>query len=103
MLTLGGSGGPTIVTASLQVLLNVVDFHLDPERAIRSPRIHDQYFPTTVLIEQAMPAEVTKELAEMGFQIKTLPMLGDEEAIEITSDGYDGAADPRKGGAALGY
>ncbi len=103
VLTLGGSGGPTIVTASLQVLLNVLDFHLDPERAIRSPRIHDQYYPTTVLIEQAMPPEVTKALAEMGFQVKTFPMLGDEEAIEITADGYDGAADPRKGGAALGY
>jgi gamma-glutamyltranspeptidase/glutathione hydrolase len=103
VLTLGGSGGPTIVTATLQVLLNVLDFHLDPERAIRSPRIHDQNFPTTVLIEQAMPEEVRKALAEMGFQIKTLPMLGDEEAIAITADGYDGAADPRKGGAALGY
>ena len=103
VLTLGGSGGPTIVTATLQVLLNVLDFHLNPERAIRSPRIHHQFYPTTVLIEEAMPAEVRKALAEMGFQIKTLPMLGDEEAIEITPEGYDGAADPRKGGAAVGY
>jgi gamma-glutamyltranspeptidase / glutathione hydrolase len=102
-LTLGGSGGPTIVTATLQVLLNVLDFHLDPERAIRSPRIHHQYYPATVLIEQAMPAADRNALAAMGFQVKTLPMLGDEEAIQITGDGYDGAADPRKGGAAVGY
>jgi len=103
MLTLGGSGGPTITTATLQVLLNVVDFHLDPERAIRSPRIHDQDFPKTVFAEAALPAVDRNALAAMGFQIKTVPMLGDEEAIEITADGYDGAADPRKGGAALGY
>ncbi len=103
VLTLGGSGGPTIVTATLQVLLNVLDFHLDPERAIRSPRIHDQYYPPVVLIEQAMPQTDRDALAAMGFRIRTLPMLGDEEAIQITGDGYDGAADPRKGGAAVGY
>jgi gamma-glutamyltranspeptidase/glutathione hydrolase len=103
VLTLGGSGGPTIVTATLQVLVNVLDFHLDPERAIRSPRIHDQYYPVTVLIEQDMPVTVRDALTEMGFQIKTVPMLGDEEAIQVTGDGYDGAADPRKGGAAAGY
>jgi gamma-glutamyltranspeptidase/glutathione hydrolase len=103
VLTAGGSGGPTIVTATLQVLLNVLDFHLDPERAIRSPRIHDQYYPVTVFVEQAMPPRVRDALAEMGFQLKTVPMLGDEEAIQITADGYAGAADPRKGGAAAGY
>ncbi len=103
VLTVGGSGGPTIVTATLQVLLNVLDFHLDPQRAIRSPRIHDQFYPATVLIEQAMPAADRDALAAMGFQVKTVPMLGDEEAIQITADGYDGAADPRKGGAAAGY
>jgi gamma-glutamyltranspeptidase/glutathione hydrolase len=103
VLTLGGSGGPTIVTATLQVLLNVLDFHLDPERAIRSPRIHHQYYPVWVLVEQAMPAADRGALAAMGFQIKTVPVLGDEEAIKITPDGYDGAADPRKGGAAVGY
>jgi gamma-glutamyltranspeptidase / glutathione hydrolase len=103
VLTLGGSGGPTIVTATLQVLLNVLDFHLDPERAIRSPRIHHQYVPPPVLVEEAMPAVVRNELAAMGYQIKTLPALGDEEAIQVTADGYDGAADPRKGGAAAGY
>ena len=103
MLTLGGSGGPTITTSTLQVLLNVVDFHLDPERAIRSPRIHDQDFPKTVFAEAALPALNRNALAAMGFQIRTVPMLGDEEAIEITGDGYDGAADPRKGGAAIGY
>jgi len=103
VLTLGGSGGPTIVTATLQVLLNVLDFHLDPERAIRSPRIHYQFQPVTVLVEQAMPAVDRDALAAMGFQVKVFPMLGDEEAIQITPDGYDGAADPRKGGAAVGY
>ncbi len=103
VLTAGGSGGPTIVTATLQVLLNVLDFHLDAERAIRSPRIHDQYYPAAVFVEDAMPVSVRDALAEMGFQIKAVPMLGDEEAIQITADGYVGAADPRKGGAAVGY
>jgi gamma-glutamyltranspeptidase / glutathione hydrolase len=103
VLTLGGSGGPTIVTATLQVLLNSVDFHLDPGRAIRSPRIHYQHYPDIVLIEQAMPQVDRDALATMGFKVKTLPMLGDEEAIAITADGLDGAADPRKGGAAVGY
>jgi gamma-glutamyltranspeptidase / glutathione hydrolase len=103
VLSLGGSGGPTIITATLQVLLNVLDFHLDPERAVRSPRIHDQNYPVTVFVEEAMPVVVRDALVEMGYKLRVIPRLGDVEAIEVTPDGYDGAADPRKGGAAVGY
>ena len=103
VLTLGGSGGPTIVTSMLQVMLDVLDFHLDAEQAIRQPRIHEQSEPSTVLVERAMPPMAREALAEMGFQMKTVPMLGAVEAIEVTPTGLIGAADLRKGGAAAGY
>ncbi len=74
MLTLGGSGGPTIITATLQVLLNVLDFHLDPERAIRSPRIHDQVLSHDGSDRsRRCRRRIRNALAEMGFQVKTVP------------------------------
>src|SRR3569623_1363396 len=44
-LVAGAAGGPTIITATLQAFLNVVDFAMDAPAAIAAPRIHDQWFP----------------------------------------------------------
>ena len=47
----GAAGGPTIITATAQVLLNVVDWKLDAQAAIAAPRIHDQWFPEVLSVE----------------------------------------------------
>jgi gamma-glutamyltranspeptidase/glutathione hydrolase len=103
VLTLGGSGGPTIVTANLQVLLDVLDFHLDPEQALATPRIHEQANPPTVVIEQAIPTATQNALRQMGYKLRVVRQIGSVTAIEITPGGLMGASDPRKGGAAAGY
>lgn len=103
VLTLGGSGGPTIVTANLQVLLNILDFHLAPPQAVAAPRIHEQANPPVVVIEKAFPESTRKALTEMGYRLRIRPFIGTVQAIEVTPEGLSGAADPRKGGAAVGY
>jgi gamma-glutamyltranspeptidase/glutathione hydrolase len=103
VLTLGGSGGPTIVTANLQVLLDILDFHLDPEQALATPRIHEQSNPPTVVVEQALPVTTRDALTEMGYKLRVRPQIGAVTAIQITPEGLSGASDPRKGGAAFGY
>src|SRR5439155_1455282 len=41
-LVVGGSGGPTIISGTLQVVLGVVAFGLPLGEAVEAPRVHDQ-------------------------------------------------------------
>ena len=103
VLAIGGSGGPTIISATLQVALAIMDFHLDPERAVTMPRIHEQASPDTVVVEAAMPKATIDALTRMGYHVRIVPMLGAVEAIQIAPGALHGTSDPRKGGTAVGY
>ncbi len=103
VLVLGGSGGPTIITGVLQVALDVLDFHMDPQRAVPLARIHEQGQPDVVAVEEAIPAVTQKALGEMGYKLRVVPHLGAVNAILITPGLLSGAYDPRKGGGAAGY
>ncbi|HEX4209178.1 MAG TPA: gamma-glutamyltransferase [Candidatus Binataceae bacterium] len=102
VLVTGGSGGPTIITGVAQVSLNVLDFRMAPEQAVSAARIHEQAQPTTVFVEQAIPASTRAELQQMGYPIKIVPELGAVNAITIQPGDLRGAFDPRKGGGVAG-
>ncbi|KAK4530213.1 hypothetical protein CCYA_CCYA03G1070 [Cyanidiococcus yangmingshanensis] len=51
VLVLGGSGGPRIISSTLQVLLNVLDFGDDLAEAISLPRVHHQLLPNVLWME----------------------------------------------------
>ncbi len=103
VMTTGGSGGPTIISGVLQVALNILAFHLDAASAVNEPRIHEQAAPDVVIVEQTMPAATRDALAQMGYKLKVVPELGAVGAITIEPANLRGAADPRKGGGAVGY
>ena len=103
VMTTGGSGGPTIVSGVLQVALNILAFHLDAPSAVTEPRIHMQAAPDLVIVEAAMPAATRGALLQMGYKLKVVPELGAVGAITIGPANIRGAADPRKGGGAVGY
>ncbi len=103
VLTLGGSGGPTIITGVLQVALNVLDFHLDPTQAVEMPRIHEQAAPDAVGVEASVPDSTRSALAAMGYKLFPIPALGAVGAIAIIPNALRGAFDPRKGGGVAGY
>jgi gamma-glutamyltranspeptidase/glutathione hydrolase len=98
-----GSGGPTIVSGVLQVLVNMIDFHLGPAAAVDLARIHDQAAPDIVLVEENMPETTRKALTAMGYKLKVIPHLGAVCATKLEPGNLRGAADPRKGGMAAGY
>jgi len=103
VMTTGGSGGPTIISGVLQVTLNILAFHLDATTAVAEPRIHEQAAPDVVIVEEAMPAATRNALGQMGYKLKVVPNLGAVGAITISPANLHGAADPRKGGGAVGY
>ena len=47
-LIVGSPGGPTIITTVLQVVLNVIDHHMNIQQAVDAPRIHHQWLPDTL-------------------------------------------------------
>ncbi len=103
VLTLGGSGGPTIISGVLQVALDILDFHLNPVQAVDTPRIHEQAAPDVVAVESGVPEQTRGALTRMGYRVVTVPSLGAIDAITIAPGGLRGAFDPRKGGGASGY
>jgi gamma-glutamyltranspeptidase/glutathione hydrolase len=103
VMTTGGSGGPTIVSGVLQVALNILAFHLDAATAVGEPRIHEQAAPDVVIVEQAMPEATRTALEQMGYKLRVVAALGAVGAITIAPANLRGAADPRKGGGAVGY
>ena len=103
VLAVGGSGGPTIVTGVLQVVLDVINFHLGAQAAVDLARIHEQAQPEMVIIEEKMPAKTDTALTQMDYQVRVVPMLGAVGALTIAPGNLHGAGDPRKGGLASGY
>ena len=111
-LVLGSPGGSTIITNVFQNLSNVLDFGMGVQRAVSAPRIHHQHLPDEIGYEPgSLTAETIAALQAMGHAVKVrgspdaaYPYIGDIQAILVRSDGVrEGASDPRRGGAAIGY
>ena len=101
ILAVGGSGGPLIISASLQTLLGLIDFGLDARAAVSAPRIHDQWEPPRLGAEAGIDEATRTELARRGHDVRVMTFAGAVEAATYRDGRFDGAADPRKGGGAV--
>ena len=100
-LVVGGSGGPTIISGTLQVLLGVVAFGLPIREAVEAPRIHDQGVPPVLAVEPAPDASLQHVLERFGHRVATMPAIGAVSAAGLLPGGTPVAAgDPRKDGGA---
>jgi gamma-glutamyltranspeptidase/glutathione hydrolase len=102
-LAVGAAGGPTIITATTQVLLNVLDWKLDAQAAVAAPRIHDQWFPETLMVEPDIARDVLENLEKRGHHTGELPRIGVANIIVRTDQGLEAGAEPRSAGAPAGY
>ena len=105
-LVLGSPGGGTIINTVLQVLLNVVAYHMDVLRAVNAPRFHDQWKPDQLTVEKwGFSADTLDKLKKAGYKLRETDSLGECEAIEVDPEtGWRfGAADSRGAGKAAGY
>jgi len=100
----GSPGGPRIVSATLLAVLQWMRFGGDPQAAINAPRIHHQWMPDLLYVEETVPAEVVQALEARGHTVKRRSWIGQVNAIGIDPVSGDrlGAADPRRAGAAAG-
>jgi gamma-glutamyltranspeptidase/glutathione hydrolase len=101
----GSPGGPRIISATLLTILNWMRLGMDAQAAINAPRFHHQWMPDELYVEETFPAEVRAALERMGHSVRVRSWIGQVEAIAIDPATGErlGAADPRRGGVALGY
>jgi len=104
-LIAGASGGPRIITGTLQVILNSILFDMNSIEAVAQPRFHHQWLPNTLWFEKAWPNEsVLRTLQSLGHEIKHRTSIGNVQLIQSNNDGAATAAsDPRKGGKPAGW
>lgn len=107
--TMGGEGQPQTQAA---MLTRILDFGFNVQQAIEAPRwLMGRTWGTVsrdLMLESRIPEEVIRELRLRGHPVKMAAgwdgTLGHAQAIRIHADGqYEGGADPRGDGLALGY
>jgi gamma-glutamyltranspeptidase/glutathione hydrolase len=95
-LVVGAAGGPRIINATLQTIVNFLDFKMPVKQAVDSARIHHQWMPERLSIEARIEAEPKKSLEQRGHAIREQNALGVVQAITWDGTTMTGAADPRK-------
>ncbi len=103
-LVLGSPGGPTIITTVAQIIMNVIDFEMNIEDAVESPRFHHQWLPDMIQLESyGFSPETVQALENRGHAIKYRGTIGEANCIQV-QDGYIyGSADSRRNSSAAGY
>ena len=106
VLVLGSAAGPRIITAVLQVALNVLEHGMDVQAAIAAPRFHHQG-GKLIRMETRISEKVQQGLKARGYEISPEGdfnyVFGGVHAITVGDGGLHGGADPRRDGAAAGY
>ncbi len=99
VLVTGSPGGSRIISTVLQVIVNVLDYHMDVASAVAAPRLHHQWLPDEVRIEHGFPDDVIAGLRAKGHTVIESLGYSSANSIAVTPDGLFGAPDPRTRGA----
>src|SRR3974390_1159955 len=103
-LITGSPGASRIISAVLQVIVNVIDFRMPLDKAVTAPRLHHQWQPDEVYVETGFAPGLPDALKARGHTIVPTQPFGSVNSILVTLDGYVGVADTRTRGAlAAGY
>jgi gamma-glutamyltranspeptidase/glutathione hydrolase len=104
-IVVGSPMGPLIITTVMQTLINVIDFEMDLQAAVATPRFHHQWRPDRLRLEPEHPADVLDALRAMGHPVEVADFrLGAAAAAQRDPESgtFYGAADPRRDSGAAG-
>lgn len=103
---LGARGGPRIISAVIQSVINVIDHGMNIQAAIDAPRIHHQWFPDEILYEPfGLSPDTMNILKGYGHKFTSSPgYVATATGIMVDDKGVRlGAIDSRSDGKAVGY
>ena len=103
-LVTGSPGGSRIITTTLQVIMNVIDHGMNIAEATYAPRVHHQWLPDELRIEEGLSPDTVRLLEQRGHKVVVDDAMGSTQSIMVTEEGLLGSSDPRTPGAlTLGY
>ena len=78
--------------------MNVIDHKMNIQSAVNAPRIHHQWLPDEIRIEQGISLDTVRLLENMGHQVVQKRSMGSIQSILIDRENGKvyGAADPRR-------
>ena len=106
LLVTGARGGPRIISATYQIIANVIDHRMSLADAMSAPRIHHQALPDSIRAEKGgFTPDVLARLRGMGHDLYELSGIASAASIMRVRGGYEGMDDPRLRGSAgaVGY
>jgi gamma-glutamyltranspeptidase/glutathione hydrolase len=103
-MVVGAPGGPGIISAVFQTILNVVDFKMNAQEAVDQPRIHHQWMPDEIRLERGISPDTIELLRAMGHKVVEGRSFIGEIAAIVARDGWlEGASDGRVEATAKGH
>lgn len=105
-LVTGSPGGARIITTVLQVVMNMIDHGMNVAEASTAPRVHHQWLPDELRLEEGISLDTVRILQAKGHGVVLKEAMGSTQSImrDAESGQLYGASDPRRPDAAtLGY
>ena len=98
---LGSPGGAQIIGYTLQGIVSLIDAEMSMQEAAAAPRITNENGPT-VIEQGTLLEDFITALTSMGHEVRPRAFESGLNGIRRVADGYEGGADPRRSGVALG-
>jgi len=99
----GTPGGSRIITMVMQVIVNVADFGMNIASASAVPRMHHQWNPDRIDLEQGFSPDTIRILQAAGHKVEPSRAAGRVQTVGIGDNEFLGYCDPRSAdGAATG-
>ena len=105
LLVTGARGGPRIISATSQIILNVIDHRMSLADAMSAPRMHHQALPDSIRLETGgFDPAVIARLRAMGHYVYEIRSgIASAASVMRVKGGYEGMDDPRSHGGAAGF
>ncbi|MDH5502152.1 MAG: gamma-glutamyltransferase, partial [Gammaproteobacteria bacterium] len=96
----GSPGGSRIITAVLQMIVNVIDHGMNLAEAADAPRMHHQWFPDALFLEPGFSPDTIRLLQQRGHDVQqSQNSSGSTQSVEYRDGVFRGASDTRRPGA----
>lgn len=98
-LATGSPGGSLIISTVMQTILNAMAFDMNIAAAGGAARVHHQWMPDTLRIENGVSKDTVDKLKAMGHPVEeNVRTLGRTQSIMIQDGWFLGASDTRRPG-----
>jgi gamma-glutamyltranspeptidase/glutathione hydrolase len=102
-MVVGAPGGSRITTGVMEVILNVLDFHMNAQDAVDLPRFHHQWQPDVLFLQNGFRQDTEAALRKMGYQVRSTDSVARVESIVARDNTLEGGTESRAHGKVSGY